>query len=89
MSAFPHPSLGPSQPATVRRRRASTTSLAAAITSVVLVVVLVLEPGRKILEGSFAPARTLILGLGFALLAGGTILLMGARYRARCTDPDG
>jgi len=87
MSAFPHPSLGPSQPATVRRRRASTTFFAAAIASVV--AVLVLGPGRKILEGSFAPVRTLVLGLGFALLAGGTTLLMGARRRARCTDPDG
>jgi len=40
--------------------------LAAAIASVV--AVLVLGPGRKILEGSFAPVRTLVLGLGFALL---------------------
>jgi len=84
MSAFPHPNLGPTNPDPVVLRRLR---LASAITVGVLsgsiLLIVSLELGPNFFADSNHRARSLALGLGITLLAGGTTLITWAVHRAR------
>jgi protein-S-isoprenylcysteine O-methyltransferase Ste14 len=84
MSAFPHPNLGPTNPDPVVLRRLR---LASAITvgllSGSILLIVTLELGTNFFADSDHRARSLALGLGITLVAGGMALIMWAFHRAR------